>query len=1412
MLFSFQSEAQKSNILIEKGLAYLASSQSTSKGFEPGVGTSIDPDNIYQMSKTAGDWGGAGITALALQAFLQNGHNIDDPLYGVQVTNAINYLLGLQTLTGSHTGKIGNWSAGYETAMAIEALNLALEVPLDAGGYISGTLKTDIQTAVNLAMEYYMQDVVESWSAVSWRYDRYYTSEYSGDMSVNQWVYLALDAVNYTDKDVWNKIYTYLNVKKGTTGNASRIGYQSYNTRPQGMTCAGCWGAVLAGSHGVGAAAALKTEFYNYLETFTLDQLVDPGSIGSNQIYSGGGYYYYLYGFSKAMALNFKENFAGGNWYNKVYTTIESLHKTDGSGNYYWNDWGGEGNNMETALALLCLQTSEVPDGSTLVISLTTSPAKNECLEITINDELGNSAGNSGGTWYTNIPNSEWTSTSGGLFEFTVEVFESSNYSTKILNTCLDTQSAEICYATLQEGVQTSEKCYDLNEILPFTPIGLVGFVNAIGGLNVIIVVLPDQIPYMDLNPEILSINPFDYNQTFTVYFDISEIGNEMPLSNLELYASDLIDQFGNVIPASQVTIDPANIGTIPAGESTTVSVSITTPATLPVDPGLFEGIITIQTPNEVQGVNIELGSPDMTVDPMAETVPYTNGNTTFDIGFTGLLGTDWQIETYADWLSTDPVAGVGNATVTVNYSANGSDMERVAELIITAPGAANPEQTFTLTQEATPYPFFTYADLEARKDMGSWWDVSGSLEEGFTIGLNSAVALYYLNLGDETSTNLPLAVDMFPFYLDVSTVPPDFYSYFADRGVIEGATGWQAIAWEIINGNEPTFYVKVEDAKDQMFSLVDGLQFLFFGAEVYLQIPGTYPSGNYVYSGYVESSNGIPSEQIDVSIALYKPELLSAELIVSEDQSTWETAFGNLQDGYVVRLDELVENYYLDLGEATTANEILKADMFPFYLNPETVPDGFYEYWALNGVVEGATGWQGIMWEIINGNDAAFFFKVDDAKDQLFSLVDGLKFLHSGTESHLTVPGTYPLGSYMYSGIIMDQYDVPSDPIDVMITFASDIDQQIELTPGWIGISSYIIPEQPAMEAVFADIADDIAILINKNGIYWPSQNINSIGDWNTYTGYKAKVLNPATLEMFGTPANTTLELPAGVCYMPMLLPDPISNEIFAEMGSALTYAFNLQDQLLYWPGGDIYTLETLEPGIAYLINLSEALTVDFAGKKSVVSQNILQASNNSPWKTVTNTGNPHLISIDKDALDILNPGDYIGVSGNDGEVFGMAEYLNDANNMAIVAFGDDFTTNKKDGLMEGEEMNFILYKSATRQIYNLEVAFDKSMNPGIFETNGASIINKLKVGTLGIGNTSPSDLSAYPNPTGGLLNISTDNAFEISIFNTSGQKVYTTFIHGNTIVDLTHIERGVYLLRASNEHGIINKKLILK
>jgi hypothetical protein len=1079
LLFSAQAEAQKSNILIEKGLAYLASVQSTSKGYEPSMGPSIDPTAVYPESKAAGQWERPGTSALCLQAFLNDGHNIDDPLYGTVVTNAINYILSQQTTTGYYAGGFGNTGEnGYETAQCIFALKLALITPLNGGGFISGALATSINTALDLGLNYYTQDVQDAWTAVSWRYNRGYTSQFGGDMSVNQWVYLAFDIMNYTGKDIWNKIYNYQNSSSCSVGDYSYIGYTDCNTWTHGNTCSGTWGAVLAADKGVAAANNLKTRYYNYLDNYTLSQLIDPGQVNSDYVYSGGGYYYYLYGFSKAMQLSAQTIFAGGNWYEYLYNAIEGQHFTDGNGNYYWDQWGSQGPVLETALALLCLQTSGVPEGSTLKISLDTDPDTDDCFTFTVFDEQGNSAGRNNGVWFSNIPLSEWTSTSGDYFEITIQVLESGNYSVQIVNTCNVLKSAELCYRTYLLDELTDEECFLLEDVPPFTPIGATGFVNAIGGLNVIIVVPPTPLPNIQIDPSIVGFNPFEFSHTYNFQFDINELDGLSPITGINIFASDVTDQNGNVIPASAFTITPTNIPLILAGGTATVDVTLVTPASLPNPIGLFGAVITIQTPDQVRSVTVKIGAPSMSINPVSATVPFTAGSGNFALDFTGASGADWTITSDAAWLTATPDMGDNDATITFSYDANNSAVGRIGTLTISSPLAANTVLTFIVTQSGT----------------------------------------------------------------------------------------------------------------------------------------------------------------------------------------------------------------------------------------------------------------------------------------------------------------------------------------------GSQADQAIELPIGWLGISSYIIPTDPDIEVVLSGIEDQMEIILAKNGIYWPGHNINLIGNWNTYEGYKIKIIEPALLEIFGFPASSQVTIPAGMSFMPVLSSVPVSNQIFADMGAALNYAFDIQHSLMYWPAGGIYNISPLNPGMGYLVNLKAPVTVDFAPKYAAEPQQIIKPVNMSLWKDPVNTGNPHMISVSAEALSVLEPGDYIGVFNQAGNIAGLANYTQPGGNLLLVAYGDDFTTAIKEGLSEGEAMTFSVYRAATDQVYSIDVTFDASLNQGIYENGATSVIKALKLGALGIGNATKTGFNIYPNPTTGMLNVAADGNYSITLLNAAGQIVKEVTMQNAVTIDLSQLEKGIYFMKAADGNNLVFRKIVVE
>jgi hypothetical protein len=84
----------------------------------------------------------------------------------------------------------------------------------------------------------------------------------------------------------------------------------------------------------------------------------------------------------------------------------------------------------------------------------------------------------------------------------------------------------------------------------------------------------------------------------------------------------------------------------------------------------------------------------------------------------------------------------------------------------------------------------------------------------------------------------------------------------------------------------------------------------------------------------------------------------------------------GDLSSGFNCYIYPCSDYTYLDVSTFTASTDILQDYLHPFHLNQTGLPSGWNAYWAAKGVVQGATGWQGVMYEIINGNQPIFTLK----------------------------------------------------------------------------------------------------------------------------------------------------------------------------------------------------------------------------------------------------------------------------------------------------------------------------------------------------------------------------------------------------------------------------------------------------
>ncbi len=370
----------------------------------------------------------------------------------------------------------------------------------------------------------------------------------------------------------------------------------------------------------------------------------------------------------------------------------------------------------------------------------------------------------------------------------------------------------------------------------------------------------------------------------------------------------------------------------------------------------------------------------------------------------------------------------------------------------------------------------------------------------------------------------------------------------------------------------------------------------------------------------------------------------------------------------------------------------------------------------------------------------------------------------------------------------------------------------------GWVGISSNLIPAKVSLEEYFAAAMHNFIIMVSDNGIFWPGQNVNTIGDWDTYKGYKVKFDGSTYFVAYGdTPEDLTVTLEPGIHYLPVLSEGPASvEELIVPLGNDIEFMYDLVNTLVYWPAGGIVpgvqnALETLYPGYGYLIRVNNTVTIDFGGAppKDHQPMPVFTMENTTTWNDVAKTGTQHVIAVA--ATGNLEAGDVIGVFNTQGVCTGMVSYSGNEDLLTLVVFGDDQTTDTKDGMAGGEYMTMKLYRHG--EVIDVVPVYDLSFanHDGMFTENGLSVIRELKMGATNIGE-STSSFGIYPNPGNGLFNIEVEGSYDVTVTNAHGQKVMTTHINGNGTLDLTGQPDGVYFIHMTNQTSTLMEKVIIR
>ncbi len=156
---------------------------------------------------------------------------------------------------------------------------------------------------------------------------------------------------------------------------------------------------------------------------------------------------------------------------------------------------------------------------------------------------------------------------------------------------------------------------------------------------------------------------------------------------------------------------------------------------------------------------------------------------------------------------------------------------------------------------------------------------------------------------------------------------------------------------------------------------------------------------------------------------------------------------------------------------------------------------------------------------------------------------------------------------------------------------------QTLTLPKGWSGISAFFIPTNTDLATLLQPLGGDLEIIQNHQGFYWPSAGINTLGDWDSNSGYQIKLSGQTEMSFYGqVPQDKTLNLSQGWNLIPVL--SPCAQPISLIAGDELTKVVIIKEAVgvkLYWPETGVFTLNNLEPGKAYLVFLSQNATFTF-------------------------------------------------------------------------------------------------------------------------------------------------------------------------------------------------------------------------
>lgn len=386
---------------------------------------------------------------------------------------------------------------------------------------------------------------------------------------------------------------------------------------------------------------------------------------------------------------------------------------------------------------------------------------------------------------------------------------------------------------------------------------------------------------------------------------------------------------------------------------------------------------------------------------------------------------------------------------------------------------------------------------------------------------------------------------------------------------------------------------------------------------------------------------------------------------------------------------------------------------------------------------------------------------------------------------------------------------------------------QTLYIPMGWSGISGFIDPTNKNIEDLFMDISL-LVFLSNLSGFYFPSQNINTLSEWDYSSGYTAKAMQSFNINLRGVKhEDFALELDSGWNIIPVLSGCNVPViDVFDEY-SGVRVIKEIGELGIYWPEFNINTLVVLQPGKAYFALLNQSCNIVFPKCPKYAWDEPQKNKNEmgiTSWHTPVHTGHFHLILIPAELLNKLklHNGDGLGGFTNSGVCCGITVITDLKKNHCLTIYGNDPFTFEKDGFTEGEPIYIRQFQTQKAEEKTLVIEFDPTFpNQGYFSSHGVSA---LKLGELSVGSMASFEnlrFNLFPNPSNDKVTLTWSQENQepagISIYNSFGQTVeefqYGISDPGNQrfFVDVSRLDKGTYFVKLNVGQKHDMKKLFI-